>query len=104
MYLDLIVIATIIIVVALTKKRLFPVILIIFIMDILMNLLAFAAKVIPIREISSFIVTYIPASLTEVINKYTIDPINIALQYLLVGLTVVFLYYLIKIFIKKKRI
>ena len=72
--------------------------------DILFRILNIINGYIPIKEIKTFINTYIPESVPSVINKYTKGIANIGLTWIYVIIMAIFLYFIVKLFIKRKKI
>ena len=70
--------------------------------DILFRLLAFLKVKLLSSEISAFISNYLPASIPSLINKYTEGGFNTFLIWVYVGVMVIFEFYIIRTFIKKR--
>lgn len=70
--------------------------------DIFLRLLAFLKINLLSGEISNFISTYLPTSIPSLINKYTNGGFNTFLIWVYVGIMVVFEFYIIRTFIKKR--
>lgn len=106
MYIDLIIFFVLLILVMLKYNKFHSYVLFIAIVDIALRILTFVRGNIPIREVSKFIGDYLPNSLLDLINKYTSnwDMVNLILRWVYVVIMTIFLYYIIKIFIKKKKI
>ena len=56
------------------------------------------------KEIRTFIDTYIPASIPSVINHYTTGIFNTVLIWVYIVIMAVFLYYIVRVFVKRKKI
>lgn len=106
MYIDLIIFFVLLILVMLKYNKFHSYVLFFAIIDIALRILTFVRGNIPIREVSKFIGDYLPNSLLDLINKYTSnwDMVNLILRWVYVVIMTIFLYYIIKIFIKKKKI
>ena len=106
MYIDLIVFIVLMIIVFLKYNRFHSYVLFFAIVDITLRILAFVRTNIPIRGISKVISDYLPNSLIDLINKYTSDwnMVNLILRWIYVGIMTIFLYYIIKLFLKKRKI
>lgn len=70
--------------------------------DIFLRLLDFLKIKLLSWEISSFITNYLPSSIPSLINKYTSDGFNTFLIWVYVGIMIVFEFYVIRTFIKKR--
>lgn len=70
--------------------------------DIFLRLLAFLKINLLSGEISNFISAYLPTSIPSLINKYTNGGFNTFLILIYVGIMVVFEFYIIRTFIKKR--
>lgn len=70
--------------------------------DILFRVLAFLAANLPIKVTYSFINKYFPISLNSMISIYSSGIFTTVLNWLLIIVYVIFEYYLIKMFLKKK--
>ncbi len=102
-YLDLVVLIVLIVLVIIYSKRFETYIFGFGMIDILFRILNIINSYIPVKEIRSFINTYIPASVPNVINKYASGVFNIVLIWAYVVIMTIFLYYVVKIFIKRKK-
>ena len=104
MYFDLIILLAIIILVSTFFKRLSNFIFIIVIIDIILKILSFIADNVFIPNLQMLLIKYFPASVSALITRYTSGPITTFVNWLIVIIYVMFLYYIVKIFFKKKRI
>ena len=104
MYIDLIVLIVLILVVIMFFKRFSSFVFFMAIIDIFLIILAFIKDNIGLPDVSSLIGKYLPESIFGIINKYSSGTINIILKWAFVAIMVVFLSYIIKIFIHKKKI
>ena len=73
------------------------------IIDIIFRLFHKFVELIKVKEITNFIVSYIPSSIEAIINNYSSGILNTILIWILFLLYVYFVYYLIKYWIKKKK-
>ncbi len=106
MYIDLVVFAILLVLVMMNYHKFHSYILFIAIVDITLRILAFIKDNLPFGEITKYINDYLPSSLLDMINKYTINfgIVNTILNWIYVGIMIIFLYYVGKLFIKKKKI
>ena len=106
MYIDLIIFIVLTIIVFLKYNKFHSYILFFAIVDITLRILTFVRTNIPIKKVSNFIGDYLPNSLLDLINKYTsnLDMVNLILRWIYVGIMTIFLYYIIKLFLKKRKI
>lgn len=106
MYIDLCVFLIALIVVVMFFKRFSSFVFFMAIVDIFLRILAFIKNNIGLQDVAHVIGKYLPESVFEIINKYTsnISWLNIILKWCFVGIMTIFLSYIIKIFLKKKKI
>ncbi len=106
MYIDLIVLIVLIVVVIMFFKRFSSFVFFIAIVDIFLRILTFIKKNIPLVDVSALIDKYIPESVLAIIDKYTysIPLLNTILEWAFVIIMMIFLSYIIKIFIYKKKL
>ena len=103
MYIDLIVIVVIIIALIMYFRHFSAFIFSIAIVDILLRILTFIKLNIGQNTISAFINKYFPSSIPGIITKYTNGTIADILVWIYVIIMIIFLYYVIKIWFKKKK-
>lgn len=103
-YIDLVVLIVMVVIVIIYSKRFQTYIFGFGMIDILFRILNIINGFIPVKEIRTFIDTYIPASVPGVINHYTKDILNTVLIWIYVIIMAIFLYYIVRIFIKRKKI
>lgn len=103
-YVDLVSLAVLIVFVIIYSKRFQTYIFGFGMIDILFRILNIINSYIPIKEVRTFIRTYIPESVPAVINKYTSGIFNTVLIWIYVVIMAVFLYFIVKLFIKRKKI
>ena len=104
MYIDLIVLIILLIIIVMFFQRFDSFILFVGILDIFLRILAFIKNNIGLKDISQVIGKYLPESIFDLIDKYTNGIIQIILNWIFVVFMVIFLFYVTKIFIKKKKI
>lgn len=104
MYIDLIILIVFLVVVVMYSKK-FPTYIFGFAMtDIFFRILDFLKDNIPISGVKGQLSKYVPSSIPGVINRYTDGTINILVMWAYVIIMIIFLYYVVKIFIKRKKI
>ena len=104
MYLDLIVLAVALVFVIVYSKRLQTYIFGFGLIDIVFRILNIICGYIPSKSTRSMINTYIPESVPKVINNYTSGMVNTVLIFAYVIIMIMFLIYILRIFIKRKKI
>jgi len=106
MYIDLIVLIVAIIVVVMFFKRFSSFVFFIAIIDIFLRILTFIKYNIGLNDVATVIGRYIPESMIAIIEKYTysIPLLCTILKWCFVGIMAIFLGYIVKIFIHKKKI
>ncbi len=106
MYIDLIVLIILIVLVLMFFKRFSSFVFLMAIVDITLRILTFIKNNIGLRDVSNIIGKYLPESMFGIINRYTENGslFNIILKWAFVIIMIFFLSYIIKIFIKKKKI
>lgn len=83
-------------------KKIEKVIYFIVFMDVLLRLVAYIKQNITIQEVYTFLNRYIPLSIPSLIDKYTTGIFNEVLIWIYVGIFIVFEYFIIRLFFKKK--
>ena len=83
-------------------KRFSNVVFFVAIFDIFLRILTFI-KYNTFPEIKTFIAKYFPENIPSIIGKYAKDDLYLILVWAYVILMIIFLYYIIKIFIRKKK-
>lgn len=104
MYIDLIVLIILMVLVIVFYKRFTSFVFFMAIVDILLRILTFIKDNIGLKDVSDLIGKYVPGSIFGIVDKYTKGSINILLKWAFVVIMCFFLYYIIRIFIKKKKI
>lgn len=103
MYIDLILLIIIIVAVVMYFRNFSAFVFIVAITDILLRILSFIRSNIGLPDFKAFLAKYFPDSIFSIIDKYTNGDISIILKWLFVIIMIFFLYYVIKIWIKKKK-
>ncbi len=103
-YIDLVVLIVLLVFVIIYSKRFQTYMFGFGMIDILFRILNLINGFIPIKEIRTFINTYIPASIPSVINHYTKGIFNTVLTWIYIIIMAIFLFYVVKIFLKRKKI
>lgn len=106
MYIDLIVLIVLMIVVIMFFKRFSSFVFFIAIIDIFLRILTFIKNNIGLPDVAALIGKYLPESIIDIIDKYTnsIPLLNTILRWAFIIIMIIFLSYIIKIFIHKKKI
>ena len=106
MYIDLVVLIVGVILVIMFFKRFSSFVFFMAIVDITLRILAFIKNNIGLGDVSKLIGKYLPESVFNIIDNYTggIPTLCIVLKWTFVAIMAVFLSYIIKIFIRKKKI
>ena len=105
MYIDLIVLIALILIVVMFFKRFDSFVYFVAIIDIFLRILAFIKNNIGLPDVSALIAKYLPESIFGIIDKYCTYPtINIIIKWAFVVIMIIFLSYITKFFLKKKKI
>ena len=104
MYIDLIVLIVLMVIVVMFFKRFSSFVFLMAIVDIFLRILNFIEENINLPDVSYIIDKYLPDNMFEIINTYTSGTLNSILKWLFVSIMAIFLSYIIKIFLKKKKI
>ena len=104
MYIDLIVLAVLLILIVMFFKRFSSFVFFVAIVDIFLRILTFIKDNIGLSDVRAIIDKYLPESVFGIIDKYTSGLPNTVLKWSFVVIMTIFLFYIIKIFIKKKKI
>lgn len=103
MYIDLIIIIVLLILVIICFRRFSSFVYSFAIIDIFLKIVNFIKNHIPFGEIKSVLSRYFPGSLEHVIHNYSSGIIETVLMWAYIILYIIFLGYVIKIFIHKKK-
>ncbi len=104
MYIDVIVLIVLLLLVIMFFKRFSSFVFAIAIIDMFLRILTFIKYNIGLPDVSAIIGKYIPESILAIINNYTSGIVATILSWAFVVLMIIFLSYIIKIFIHKKKI
>lgn len=104
MYIDLIVLIILILVVVMFFKRFSSFVFFMAIIDIFLRILTYVKYNIGLKDISYIIGKYFPESIFDIIHKYTNGLVSTILEWCFVFIMVIFLSYIVRIFLKKKKI
>ena len=106
MYIDLIVLIILMILVIMFFKRFSSFVFFMAIVEIFLRILAFIKYNFPLKDLAHVIGKYLPENMFEIIDKYTgsIEILALILKWAFVIIMAIFLSYIIKIFLKKKKI
>ena len=104
MYIDVIVFVILLVLVVMFFKRFSSFVFFVAIFDILLRILTFIKNNIGMVDISMIIGKYIPSGILGIIAKYTDGIVTTILNWGYVGIMTIFLFYITKIFIHKKKI
>lgn len=106
MYIDLVVLIILFIVVIMFFKRFSSFVFFMAIVDLFLRILAFVKNNIGLKDVATVIGKYLPENVFAIIEKYTysIPLLCMILKWCFVFLMAIFLVYIVKIFINKKKI
>lgn len=104
MYIDLIVLIILILVVVMFFKRFSSFVFFMAIVDMFLRILTFIKYHIGLPDVAALIGKYIPESIIAIIDKYTSGLFQAILEWAFVIIMMIFLGYITKIFIHKKKI
>lgn len=106
MYIDLIVLVVGLILVIMFFRRFSSFVFFMAIVEIFLRILTFIKKNISLKDVSNIIDKYIPESIFSIIDNYTsqIPTLCIILKWCFVIIMAIFLGYIVKIFISKKKV
>lgn len=104
MYIDVIVLVILILVVVMFFKRFSSFVFFMAIIDMFLRILDFIKDNIGLRDVSALISKYFPSSVMAIIHKYTSGIVATVLDWAFVIIMIIFLSYIVKIFIHKKKI
>ena len=106
MYIDLLVLIVGLIIVLMFFKRFSSFVFFMAIIEIFLRIPAMIKNNSGLDDVAAIIGKYLPENMFEIIDKYTgsIYLLNIILKWCFVGIMAIFLSYIVKIFLKKKKI
>ncbi len=100
---DAIIFLALLVIVIIFFKRFSNVVFFIAICDIFLRILTFI-KYNTVKEIKTFITKYFPENIPAIIGKYAKDDLYTILVWTYVVIMAIFLFYVVRIFIKRKKI
>ena len=103
MYLDLIIVIVLIVLAVLLFRKFSSFVYAVAIIDIFLRIVTFIKNNVPIPELKDLIGTYFPSSIEAIINRYSSGIFNTIIMWGYTIIYICFLYYTIKVFIKKKK-
>ena len=106
MYIDLVLLVILILVIIMFFKRFSSFVFLLVIIEIFLKILAFIKNNIGLKDVAAVIDKYLPESILDIIDKYTGNwqIVNIILRWCFAILMMIFLSYIFKIFLNKKKI
>lgn len=104
MYIDLIVLIILLILVFFYFKRFDSFVLFVGIVEIFLRILSFVKNHIGLSDVKSLLNRYFPDNIFSIIDRYSKGSVNLILKWIFVIFMCIFLSYVIKIFIRKKKI
>ncbi len=104
MYIDLVILIILAVVVIVYFKRFSSFVYFLAIVDILLRILTFIKNNIPLNDVASLIDKYIPESVLSILSHYTSGVLYTVLAWAFLIMMIFFESYIIKFFIKKKRV
>lgn len=104
MYIDLVVLIILILVVKMFFKRFSSFVFLMAIIDIFLKIMTYIKYNLGLKDVSYIIGKYFPESIFDIIHKYTNGLVSTILEWCFVVIMIIFLSYIIKIFIHKKKI
>lgn len=103
MYIDLVVLILLIVGIIMYTRNFSSFVFITAIIDILLRILFFIRTHVGLPDFNNFISRYFPESMFALFDKYTKGDINIILKWIFVIIMIFFLYYIVRIWLKKKK-
>lgn len=104
MYIDLIVLIILILIVVMFFKRFSSFVFLMAIIDIFLRIVTFIKYNIGLNDVKNILDKYLPESIFSIINRYSSGLVNTIFKWIFVFIMAIFLSYIIKIFIHKKKI
>ena len=104
MYIDLVILILLMFVVIMFFKRFSSFVYFIAIVDIMLRILTFIRNNIGLPDVSALIAKYIPESILAIFAKYTSGICYTILSWGFIIIMIIFESYIIKFFIKKKKV
>lgn len=100
---DLIIIILLIVLTIIFFRRFSNVVYVICILDIFLRILNRLDLLLGVPEFSNLVNKYFHNSMLDIINSYSSGIINTVLVWVLLGIYVVFLFYVVQTFFRKKK-
>ena len=106
MYVDLVVLIALAIVVILFFGKLSSIVFFFAIVEIFLRIMTYLKNNLGLADVSNVINKYLPENTFAIIDKYTsnLGIVNDILHWAFVGIMTLFLFYIIKIFLRKRKI
>ena len=104
MYIDLVVFIILLVLVVIFFRRFSSFVYFIAIFDIFLRILTFIKNNIPLDDVAAIIDKYIPESLLGIAANYTSGLVYTIISWAFIIIMIIFEFYIIKFFIKKKKI
>ena len=104
MYIDLIVLVLLILIVIMFFKNYQSFVFLIAIIDIFLRILSFIKNNIGLPDISHIIGKYFPENIFDIIHTYTNGIVSTIIDWCFVIIMINFLFYITRIFLRKKKI
>ena len=106
MYIDLILLVILILIIVMFFKRFSSFVFLMAIIEIFLKILAFIKNNIGLKDVAAVINKYLPESILDIIDKYTGNwgIVNAILRWSFIIIMMIFLSYIVKIFLNKKKI
>ena len=104
MYIDLVVLIVLLVAVVMFFKRFSSFVYFVAIIDIFLRLLTFIKNNIGLPDVAALIDKYIPESILAIIDKYADGLVYTIFAWAFIVIMIIFESYIIKFFIKKKKI
>lgn len=100
---DLIILLLLVVLTIIFFRRFSNVVYVICIIDIFLRILDTLDNLLGVPEFSNLVNKYFHNSIVDIINHYTTGTINLILVWLLLGIYIVFLVYVIQTFFRKRK-
>lgn len=104
MYIDVIILILLLFLVIMFFKRFSSFVFFMAIVDIFLRIITFVKNNIGLRDVSALMNKYFPESIFGIIDKYTGGTLNLVFKWAFVIIMAIFLFYIVRIFIHKKKI
>ena len=104
MYIDVIVLVIILVIAGISFKKYYHFAFTVGAIDITLRIANFIKLNTPLSKITIFMNKYFPSSIFSIIDNYIKGILNTALKWIFVVIMITFLYYIIRILVRKKRI